>query len=195
VPHYSPRTIQTITALALVFFCRNALAAGKPFVMRTRSTMRGCTVCRAPHFHDPTIVYYADTYADHYGLPRELIHAFITTESGWNPAATSNIYKNGQIVGHAMGLMQLLPGTAALHGVKHPYSIQDNIGGACLYLAQLMHEFHGDLRLVSASYFSGTHYSGPRGLRYSNAEVAHYVRTIRANYLWELSYHSNHLTR
>src|ERR1700692_4756261 len=52
--------------------------------------------------HDEA-VYYADAYAAHYEIPKELVHAIITQESGWNPSAVS--------AKGAMGLMQLMPAT------------------------------------------------------------------------------------
>jgi soluble lytic murein transglycosylase-like protein len=74
----------------------------------------------------PEAVYYANAYADHYHLPRELIHAIIEQESGWNQRAISN---KG-----AIGLMQLMQATAAHFFVRNPTSIQDNIGGGVLDL-------------------------------------------------------------
>ena len=65
--------------------------------------------------------YYADAYADHYGVPRELVHAIITHESGWNPRVVSN---KG-----AMGLMQLMPGTAAGNSLS-PYQCGFTLGAA-----------------------------------------------------------------
>ena len=60
----------------------------------------------------PELQYYADAYADHYGVPRALVHAIIEQESGWNPAALSNM--------GAAGLMQLMPKTAERYGVREP---------------------------------------------------------------------------
>ncbi len=85
----------------------------------------------------PEAVYYANAYADHYHLPRELIHAIIEQESGWNQRALSN---KG-----AIGLMQLMPATAAHFYVRNPTSIQENIGGGVRYLAALNDLFHGEL--------------------------------------------------
>jgi hypothetical protein len=38
---------------------------------------------------NPGLKYYADAYADHYGVPRALVHAIIAQESNWNPHALS----------------------------------------------------------------------------------------------------------
>ena len=38
---------------------------------------------------NPELKYYADAYADHYGVPRALVHAIIAQESNWNPHALS----------------------------------------------------------------------------------------------------------
>ena len=97
--------------------------------------------------HDEA-VYYADAYAAHYQIPRELIHAIITQESGWNPGAIS---PKG-----AMGLMQLMPATAAEYGVQNPFGISENLSGGVRYLADLMQQFHGDFRLVLAAYYRGS---------------------------------------
>jgi soluble lytic murein transglycosylase-like protein len=44
---------------------------------------------RSSEFKAPEAVYYANAYADHYGVPRELVHAVIAQESGWNQRALS----------------------------------------------------------------------------------------------------------
>jgi len=77
----------------------------------------------------------------------ELLHAVIRAESGYNPAAVSN---KG-----AMGLMQLMPGTAARYGVGDPYNPVENIEGGARYLSDLMNMFGSDIRLAVAAYNAG----------------------------------------
>ena len=129
----------------------------------------------------PEAVYYANAYADHYHLPRELIHAIIEQESGWNQRAISN---KG-----AIGLMQLMPATAAHFFVRNPTSIQDNIGGGVRYVAALNDLFHGDLRLVVAAYYCGEHHILTSGLRYHNVEVIAYVTSVESRYEHEVQLH------
>lgn len=125
----------------------------------------------------PDELYYADSCADHYQIPRELVHAIITVESGWNPHAVSN--KNAQ------GLMQLMPGTAARYGVTDRFSKVDNTCGGAHYLADLIHEF-GDMREAVAAYYCGGRHIEHRGLKYSNAGVNDYVKAVRSLYVEEL---------
>ncbi len=127
-------------------------------------------------------LYYADAYADHYHVPRELVHAIIAQESGWRRTAVS---EKG-----AVGLMQLMPGTAQRFGVRDRNSVSDNIGGGVRYLALLLQEFSGDLRLVVAAYYCGARPLAMRGLNYSNADVVAYVKAVRRRYLKEIELHS-----
>ena len=123
-------------------------------------------------------VYYADAYADHYGVPRALVRAIITQESGWNRLALSS---KG-----AAGLMQLLPDTAAEYGVKDLFSVLDNLRGGVHYLADLLNEFHGEMRLAVAAYFCGSKHLELKGLSYGNPDVVAYVEAVRLRYLREL---------
>ena len=70
---------------------------------------------------NPELKYYADAYADHYGVPRALVHAIIAQESNWNPNALSN---KG-----AGGLMQLMPATAEVYLVRNRFSVTENLSG------------------------------------------------------------------
>lgn len=76
-----------------------------------------------------------------------LIHAVINAESGYNPNARS---RKG-----AMGLMQLMPGTAQRYQVTDPYDPIENIRGGVSYLRDLMRQFDADLPLVLAAYNAG----------------------------------------
>src|SRR5260221_11799649 len=85
------------------------------------------------------LVLWANYYAAAYHVPVALVHAVIEEESGWNPYAVSN---KG-----AAGDMQLMPGTAARFHVRDRFRGNDNIRGGVAFLATLIQEFHGDLRL------------------------------------------------
>jgi soluble lytic murein transglycosylase-like protein len=110
-----------------------------------------------------TAMQWADYYAAAYRVPPELVHAIIEVESAWQPRAVSN---KG-----AAGLMQLMPATAATFGVTNRFAIEQNIRGGVAYLARLLKQFNGDLRLVTAAYVAGEERIRSAGLRYSNAEV------------------------
>jgi len=118
----------------------------------------------------PTATQWADYYATLYRVPPDLVHAIIQVESGWQPHVISN---KG-----AVGLMQLMPATAATFGVNNRFEVEQNIRGGVAYLARLMKLFNGDLRLVTAAYFAGEDRILSAGLKYSNAEVFAYVNKV-----------------
>ncbi len=127
--------------------------------------------------------YYADTCANHWGVPRELMRAVMIQESGGNPVAQA--HKNKSMSRNGQGLMQLLPGTAARYGVSNTFNPGDNACGGAHYLADLIHEF-GDLREVVAAYYAGEHHLEAKGLKYSNPDVVAYVKSVHALYDQEL---------
>jgi len=133
----------------------------------------GAIVCAAQQAR-AAAMQWADHYADVYQLPRELVHSIIEVESGWHPRAVSN---KG-----AVGLMQLMPATAATFGVTNRFEFEQNIRGGVAYLARLLKLFDGDLRLVAAAYLTGENRILPTGLAYSNAEVYRYVSNVARLY-------------
>jgi soluble lytic murein transglycosylase-like protein len=76
-----------------------------------------------------------------------LIHAVIAVESGYNPSARSSA--------GAVGLMQLMPGTARHYGVKNRLDPAQSIRGGARYLRDLKILFDDDLALVLAAYNAG----------------------------------------
>jgi soluble lytic murein transglycosylase-like protein len=112
----------------------------------------------------------ADYYSDLYQVPRELVYSIVELESRWKPHVVSD---KG-----AVGLMQLMPATAATFGVTNRFDIEQNIRGGVAYLARLMKLFDGDVRLVGAAYFAGEGRIQKAGLSYSNVEVYRYVTRL-----------------
>jgi soluble lytic murein transglycosylase-like protein len=127
---------------------------------------------------------WAEYYAKAYRVPVDLVDAIIEEESAWNPYAVS---EKG-----AVGLMQLMPLTAARFGVRNRFRLDENIRGGVAYLAWLSHEFHGDLRLVTAAYYVGENPILLRRLEYSSADVQGYVnrvaRRFRAWQRWKAEF-------
>ena len=104
-----------------------------------------------------------------FALPPGLLDALVWTESRYNPFAIS---KAG-----AVGLGQLMPGTAKDMGVTNRYDPQSNIFGAARYLRQMIDKF-GMVHLALAAYNAG-----PRAVERSggiprNGETPTYVRNV-----------------
>ena len=85
--------------------------------------------------------------AARYAVPERLVWAVIRAESGFDPRAVS---RRG-----AQGLMQLMPETAAVLGVRNVFDPRENIQGGTRHLRALMERFRYDLRLVVAAYNAG----------------------------------------
>ena len=95
----------------------------------------------------PGIEHHIEEVAQQHGIDPELVHAIIEVESAWNPRARS---RKG-----ALGLMQLLPRTAARFGVSDPFDPQKNIIAGVRYLRFLLDRFDNNLELAVAGYNAG----------------------------------------
>ena len=82
-----------------------------------------------------------------YRIPPALVRAVMATESSLNPKAVS---PKG-----AMGLMQLMPGTAAEMFVADAFDPKQNIHGGVRYLRILANLFNGDMVRIVAAYNAG----------------------------------------
>jgi soluble lytic murein transglycosylase-like protein len=80
-------------------------------------------------------------------LEPALVQAVMVAESGGDPNALS---KRG-----ARGLMQLMPATARLYGVRNVFDPEQNVRAASQYLRDLTDRYQNDLELVLAAYNAG----------------------------------------
>ncbi|ABM36515.1 lytic transglycosylase domain-containing protein [Polaromonas naphthalenivorans] len=122
--------------------------------------------------------------SDKHGIDYELLQALIATESGFNAQAVS---PKG-----AVGLMQLIPPTAARYGVKSDKTAQaeqkltdprTNIRAGSSYLSDLMKLFPGEIELAIAAYNAGEGAVQRAGNRIPNyPETKNYVKTVMQLY-------------
>ena len=85
--------------------------------------------------------------AERYQVEEGLIKAVIRVESGFNSRAVS---PKG-----ARGLMQLMPSTASMLGVRDSFDPRQNIDGGVRHLRGLIDRFNSDLKLALAAYNAG----------------------------------------
>ena len=86
-------------------------------------------------------------HASRQGIRADLVRAVIQVESAFNPRAVS---PKG-----AMGLMQLMPATAARFGVRDPFNAAENIRAGVTYLRQLLDRYDDNEQLALAAYNAG----------------------------------------
>lgn len=120
-------------------------------------TLKNCRVISTPRslrpfaswkpVSNPQLEYLISKYARENGVEPSLVRAVMRHESGFNTQAVS---PKG-----AQGLMQLMPGTAALMGVSNPFDPEQNIAGGVGYLRQCLNRFQNNIPLAVAAYNAG----------------------------------------
>jgi soluble lytic murein transglycosylase-like protein len=88
-----------------------------------------------------------DAAAASNGIDPALLKGLVSQESGFDPNARSGA--------GAVGLTQLMPGTAAGLGVTNPLDPAQSLQGGARYLKQQLDRFGGDERLALAAYNAG----------------------------------------
>jgi soluble lytic murein transglycosylase-like protein len=81
------------------------------------------------------------------GVRADLVRAVMQVESGFNPYARS---PKG-----AMGLMQLMPATARLYGVRNAFNPSENVRAGVAYLRELLDRYSNNEELALAAYNAG----------------------------------------
>ena len=109
-------------------------------------------------------------------LDPDFVSSVIKAESNFQPRAVS---PKG-----AQGLMQLMPGTAALLGVRDPFDPKSNVEAGTAYLSQLLELYQNDPIKALAAYNAGAHrvqqYHGVPPYRETRTYVARIVRDFNA---------------
>lgn len=115
--------------------------------------------------------------AEKYGVRKEFALSVAFQES--------RLSQNCQSPAGAIGVMQLMPGTAS--GLKvNPWDTDQNIDGGVRYLKQMLLKFDGDERLAAAAYNAGPNRASLAAGRIPQiAETQQYVKNIFGSHIWK----------
>ena len=109
-----------------------------------------------------------------HGIPTDLFDAMIGQESGYNPFAVSHA--------GAMGMGQIMPGTARHLGLHNPFDPVANMRAGAKYLKQQIDDF-GRHDLALAAYNAGPQRVRKLGRVPYISETVNYVSTITNNWM------------
>lgn len=139
--------------MASTITSRRSTIAG--IVIAFASVVAGCSgggflpFSNGPHYIAPSALNaIVERQSVQHGISSALVRAVIHQESGEDPSAISEA--------GAMGLMQLMPGTADAYGVADPFDPEENVAGGTALLADLLRQYHGNVKLALAAYNAGS---------------------------------------
>ena len=101
----------------------------------------------APALSQDSVRQHIQIAAARYGISSDLVDAVAWQESRYNPRARSSA--------GAIGVMQLMPGTARQLGVTNPHDVRQNVAGGTAYLRAQLDRFGNNVPLALAAYNAG----------------------------------------
>lgn len=108
--------------------------------------------------------------ANTFGVSVNLLQSIAKAESNFNTTAVSSA--------GAVGIMQLMPATAAAMGVTDSYDAYQNIMGGAKYIAQLLQTYSGNISLALAAYNAGSANVNKYGGIPPFTETQNYVKKV-----------------
>lgn len=128
------------------------------------------TVAAEPvNYANPQLTHMIHEAAAKYAVDPKLVSAVAEVESGGNQNAVSSA--------GAIGVMQLMPDTAAELGVN-PYDMKSNVEGGAKYLREMLDTFDGDVKKAVAAYNAGPNAVKAYGGVPPYAQTQNYVTNV-----------------
>ncbi len=106
-----------------------------------------------------------------YNVPVNLLKAIGKAESGFDASAVSSA--------GAIGVMQLMPATAASLGVSDPYDARSNIMGGAKYISEKLTQYGGNIELALAAYNAGSGNVAKYGGVPPFKETQNYIKKVK----------------
>ena len=133
---------------------------------QTNTTAASGTTVSCPENYES----YFKEASDAYGVSTTLLKSIAKAESSFDASAVSRA--------GAVGIMQLMPATAASLGVSNSYDARENIMGGAKYISQLLSKYEGNISLALAAYNAGSNNVDKYGGIPPFTETQHYVKKV-----------------